>query len=1162
MNNTPNLLAMFATNSSKDHAGRTWELKLTHPNINSVFTGNDLIIGVGENGTIITSTDGVNWVTRSSGVIFSLRAGVFFNGTYIVVGDAGWTSSPVLTSTDGITWTPRSSGMSRVFHHSIASNGSRWVAVGNDGVISHGSTTSPFSYSYAQSESRTNLRGVTWTGSTFAAVDEFGAVITSTDGAVWSRNVLRSTTFKSNNTTARAIAVGDSGVIMSSPDGSSGWVFRNSGVTENLNKVVANSNTFVAVGSGGRIITSADGITWATRSSGTTIPLVDVATNGNLFVAVGQQNSVITSTDGITWTIRSISIGGEVFSPSAIVWNGSMFLMSARNAILKSTDGINWVRANPKLNGVATNGSIFVAVGDGGKILTTVANSSVPEKSWIVRNSGVTENLCGIVWNGSNFLAVGDKGRILSSTDGTNWTARFSGISTAWGTNHPQNDLKKVAWGNGRYMVVGEHAVITSVDGVTWATSANWTVSFKDVVYVPNQNMFVVVSNGSIHTSYNNGVSWSNEQINANVNALAFNPITNTLCVVGSSVFTGSPGWWNEEVIQYTGAEYKAVCAWGNGFRVFGCINHSNEGRVLLSDFPGSWNVINSGVGADFNSTVAFDYGLVVAVGNNGAIGTVTYNNFQLIGNPGFGNSSSQRMTFDSTKNTFFAVNRIAADIFNTVDGSVVYREGQGSGSQWMTNGNNWINSGIECSNGLLVVSTQSKDAYFTSTNGVLWERKSIGKNVRLHDVKYYNSRWVAVGDSYGVLANTSVNLTSEWSSHTLGVSYGVIHHNNKLISVSEGMNSTSDNFQWAPLNIIAPSGTFYSISKSSDIIVAVGKNGVIQTSGDGVTWVPRTSNTTNDLLSVTWTGTRFLAIGEGGHVLSSTDWTGIHWFTIKVGVGRINGVTAASSGMFAATCNKGLVITSTDGNTWIARTPVTSSNLNAITHNGSLFVGVGNGGVVVTSGDGVNWVARSVGQAVDLSCIATNGSLFVAGGTNGRVFTSTDGTSWTSRTSQTTNAFLGIAHNGSTFVIVGVQGVLNTSSDGINWVSRTSNTTSNINTITRRIGVSASSVGFVAAGEPHDGTFTPGNVITSTGTTGASWATTKTGSQNSMFGSASSSTLFVAVGSWGRISTSYTGTEWVNIQLTTNNLRAAAFNGRRFVVVGDHGSVITSNLV
>src|SRR5690606_33893142 len=98
-------------------------------------------------------------------------------------------------------------------------------------------------------------------------------------------------------TGSQVVAVGDSGTVITSPNGLS-WEGRVSGVGGHLFGVAASPSRIVAVGAGGTIVTSADGITWQPQASGVTVGLYGVTWTGSIFVAVGAGGTVITSPDG------------------------------------------------------------------------------------------------------------------------------------------------------------------------------------------------------------------------------------------------------------------------------------------------------------------------------------------------------------------------------------------------------------------------------------------------------------------------------------------------------------------------------------------------------------------------------------------------------------------------------------------------------------------------------------------------------------------------------------------------------------------------------------------------------------------------------------------------------------------------------------------------
>ena len=76
------------------------------------------------------------------------------------------------------------------------------------------------------------------------------------------------TTTDNSTESVKFVAVGDSGTILSSPEGTT-WTLRNSSLTNNIYNVIYGNSTFVAVGVSGTILTSSDATTWTSRTSGT-----------------------------------------------------------------------------------------------------------------------------------------------------------------------------------------------------------------------------------------------------------------------------------------------------------------------------------------------------------------------------------------------------------------------------------------------------------------------------------------------------------------------------------------------------------------------------------------------------------------------------------------------------------------------------------------------------------------------------------------------------------------------------------------------------------------------------------------------------------------------------------------------------------------------------
>ncbi len=172
-----------------------------------------------------------------------------------------------------------------------------------------------------------------------------------------------------------------------------------------------------------------------------------------------------------------------------------------------------------------------------------------------------------------------------------------------------------------------------------------------------------------------------------------------------------------------------------------------------------------------------------------------------------------------------------------------------------------------------------------------------------------------------------------------------------------------------------------------SDLIVAVGRFGLVMVAdtdpgqGGGLRWVEAiggSSATGKALIDVFWDGGQFVAIGEKGVLLQSTD--GQNWTESDRGAGSLvaNGVTAfvdpitsvrtyLAAGYFNPAQGAGITggIIRNDGlvdpTTWTNLAPPPQSPFNAVASLGqTVTIAVGDNGAIAHSSDGYAWQAAS----------------------------------------------------------------------------------------------------------------------------------------------------------------------------------------------------------
>ena len=253
----------------------------------------------------------------------------------------------------------------------------------------------------------TSINTVNWDDNTLYSLNQYIRCITETSTGL--------------------IAVGDNGLIITSPDGFN-WTTRTPSVVRNNKSVAINpSSRYVIVGSSGSIQTSNNAITWATVSSGVVQNLNAIIFANSKWVTVGDNGTILYSTDSNTWL--AVTPAPTAQHLYAITWDGLYYTaVGANGSILRSSNGISWSvissAITATLTGITTANlsgtQTTVVVGYDGSVYRSVDYSA----TWTVPTTlpSIDYNLNAVKYSNLLYTAVGSNGTVLSSSDGLSWS--------------------------------------------------------------------------------------------------------------------------------------------------------------------------------------------------------------------------------------------------------------------------------------------------------------------------------------------------------------------------------------------------------------------------------------------------------------------------------------------------------------------------------------------------------------------------------------------------------------------------------------------------------------------------------------------------------------------------------------------------------------------
>jgi hypothetical protein len=762
-----------------------------------------------------------------------------------------------------------------------------------------------------------------------------------------------------------------------------------------------------------------------------------VSTNGVLY-AVGQYGFVYPSVDGITWgqtngVYRSDNLmcaaathGDEWI---AVGEYGKIWKMDAAGSITSSA------LSGGNLRGITASDARYVAVGDSG-----VIHQMPHGGAWASTTAPTSANLHAVAHGDGAYIAVGAGGTIARSADGTSWTIVPSGTA---------KDLNSVAYAMGRWIAVGaDGTLLHSADGINWTTTAagpgvslNKVISFQGSVYVMGNHGYIArspdLSHWSVikpaHSGYDvqSAVDHEGELVFLVakgfvegrticsdprsvvwkvVSDIRFRSVKSPMGLLYSVhqfkglLLVGGPQGliltstdarnWQSQIIPEAGnvrsiESTPDLCVIGTS----GGLYYSTDGLT--------WQAASIQIhGSGECSNIVPPSSVLTVVRGPGNKWIATGTNTILISHDGKSwfkpvlpfpvLSEIVRGSWDSNGAVF-------------VSGGTVYHSTDGTTWTEATHPNASLPIGRKRIGNRFYTATVHERIASTE-DGVSWEYHSANRDlygpIEYHDIAAYNGGFVAVGKK-GVISTSpdGRNWTyesGEWFHRFTNVTrtgdrFTILGSSGNLFTTKDGRRITKIHTGSEAEFIYG--ARFAAVASNGSGAVAVGNT--IMISADLDTWTEIGNPVEEELRTVIWDGSKYMAGGASGAVLTSPD--GAVWTQVANIGWEIKSIAASPNGYSLATPYTHY--TSGDGITWIKHATTPSPFGRMILWDGIQYIAANSTFYLMTSPDGVVWTHTSA--RVPRSPIAyTNGNLLSAGlsGSGGppTFFHSTDGQNWT----------------------------------------------------------------------------------------------------------------------------------------------------------------------
>jgi uncharacterized repeat protein (TIGR03803 family) len=512
-------------------------------------------------------------------------------------------------------------------------------------------------------------------------------------------------------------------------------------------------------------------------------------------------------------------------------------------------------------------------------------------------------DLWSVAYGASNFIAVGDSGTVVSSMDGLSWTETQDPLNA--GTNNPlsSRSLQGIGYGPGGWIVTmnGNSPVQTmfSPDGTNWSLrSANISPHSYYSFFADGQYWFTEQSDSYVTTD---GVSWSDvgkacvrrapdgvtpKFLSGGQAGAIYGSEDGTNWTLLLAAPGNSGGWPSVQTAIGLSSEWLVgglECSIGSSIGTWAApVENPAAGNVLppqvgnpaswFSDSTVNWSQAALPVLADVRATKSGVFGAGLANGAN------------LTAGPVLPDHSLGGMNLEASSRNVNAVRYYGTPAYwGWVRASLCLATNQFE--LYAEAGN--IAAPYPYGSGVSTITW----GHFTSPDGTNWSLRTPGLNdatnfAGIRGLAYGAGRYVAVGEggnidlpytgnriftsingnNYTAVDVSSLNPPLTESLENVAYAGGVfvaVGQQGTILQSADGLNwkiaYQSDGLGW---NRVRYLNSAWSL---------VGDAGRVATSPDGLSWVVKSTGVTNRLRDIALLGGYYLVVGDGGMVLRST---------------------------------------------------------------------------------------------------------------------------------------------------------------------------------------------------------------------------------------------------------------------------------------------------